>query len=172
MAKGAKGAAAAAAAAAAEASSKVPPNVAHGVRVTLGFFVVYYAFLFAQGTLKRKLRAYYAAQGKKFDRYFSRDRKMLGWDRTVGNMYEQMGPFLTLFWTNIWLSPYGGLLYPKHVAAFGWLYVLLRSFYPVLWFSGGGGVGGTSPVIWRVTFPMYLIIIIFTINAGVTIYGA
>ena len=62
MAKGGKGAAAAAAA---EASSGVPPNIAHGVRVTLGFFVVYYAFLFAQGTLKRKLRAYYAAQGKK-----------------------------------------------------------------------------------------------------------
>lgn len=65
MAKGGKGAAAAAAAAAAEVSSGVPPNIAHGVRVTLGFFVVYYAFLFAQGTLKRKLRAYYAAQGKK-----------------------------------------------------------------------------------------------------------
>ena len=56
---------------------------------------------------------------------------MLGWDRTVGNMHEQMGPFLTLFWTNIWLSPHGGLLYPEHVAAFGWIYLLLRSFYPV-----------------------------------------
>lgn len=66
MAKGAKGAAAAAAAAAAaEVSSRVPPNIAHGVRVTLGFFVVYYAFLFAQATLKRKLRTYYATQGKK-----------------------------------------------------------------------------------------------------------
>ena len=64
MAKG-KGATAAAAAAVAEASSSVPPNVAHGVRVTLAFFVLYYAFLFAQGTLKRKLRAYYAAQDKK-----------------------------------------------------------------------------------------------------------
>lgn len=63
MAKGTKGAAAAAAAA--EASSRVPPNIAHGVRVTLAFLVVYYAFLFAQGTLKRKLRSYYAAQGKK-----------------------------------------------------------------------------------------------------------
>lgn len=73
MAKGAKAAAAAAAAeaaaaAAAKASSSVPPNIAHGVRVTLGFFIVYYAFLFAQGTLKRKLRAYYSAQGKKVRR--------------------------------------------------------------------------------------------------------
>lgn len=66
-----------------------------------------------------------------FDRYFSRDRKMLGWDRTVGNMHEQMGPFLTLFWTNIWLAPHGGLLSDKNVAAIGWLYVLLRSVYPV-----------------------------------------
>lgn len=66
-----------------------------------------------------------------FDRYFSRDRKMLGWDRTVGNMHEQMGPFLALFWTNIWLSPHGGLLSYKTVAAIGWLYVLLRSVYPV-----------------------------------------
>lgn len=65
MAKGTKGAAAAAASAAAEASSGVPPNIAHGVCVTLGFFLLYYGFLFAQATLKRKLRAHYAAQGKK-----------------------------------------------------------------------------------------------------------
>ena len=24
----------------------------------------------------------------------------------------------------------------------------------VLWFAGGGGPGGTSPLIWRLTFPM------------------
>lgn len=66
-----------------------------------------------------------------FDRYFSRDRKMLGWDRTVGNMHEQMGPFLTLFWANIWLAPYGGALPHEYVAALGWIYVLLRCFYPV-----------------------------------------
>lgn len=55
---------------------------------------------------------------------------MLGWDRTVGNMHEQMGPFLALFWTSIWLSPHGGLPH-QYVAAAGWLYVLLRSLYPV-----------------------------------------
>lgn len=55
---------------------------------------------------------------------------MLGWDRTHGNMLEQMGPFLTLFWSNIWLSPYGGLPH-IYVAAAGWLYVLLRALYPV-----------------------------------------
>ncbi len=55
---------------------------------------------------------------------------MLGWDRTVGNMHEQTGPFLALFWTSIWLSPHGGLPH-QYVAAAGWLYVLLRAFYPV-----------------------------------------
>lgn len=71
MGKGAK-AAAAAAAAAAQAAAETPPvpsplpaNVRHGVMVTIGFFLVYYMFLFAQGTMKRKLRAHYTAQGKK-----------------------------------------------------------------------------------------------------------
>ncbi|CAB1120833.1 unnamed protein product [Ectocarpus sp. CCAP 1310/34] len=174
MGKGGKAAAAAAAAAAAtaeETSSRVGPNVVHGVRVTLAYLVLYYFFIVAQGSMKRKLRAYNAAHGKKFDRYFSRDRKMLGWDRTVGNMLEQMGPFLSLFWSNIWLSPYGGLPH-AYIAALGWLYVLLRSFYPMLWFAGGGGSEGTSPTIWRVTMPMYVIILVFAVNAAIVIYGA
>lgn len=43
----------------------------------------------------------------------------------------------------------------QHVAAanFGAIYIRGGNVQ-VLWFSGGGGVGGTSPVIWRVTFPM------------------
>ncbi|CAN0515305.1 unnamed protein product, partial [Scytosiphon promiscuus] len=65
-----------------------------------------------------------------FDRYLSRDRKMLGWDRTVGNMLEQSVPFLGLFWLNICLSSYGGLSY-VYITAVGWLYVALRSLYPV-----------------------------------------
>ena len=69
-----------------------------------------------------------------FDRYLSRDRKMLGWDRTVGNMLEQSVPFLGLFWLNIYLSSYGGLSY-VYITAAGWLYVGIRSLYPVSdWF--------------------------------------
>lgn len=55
---------------------------------------------------------------------------MLGWDRTVGNMLEQSVPFLTLFWLNIWLSSFGGVSH-GYIAAAGWLYVALRSLYPV-----------------------------------------
>lgn len=55
---------------------------------------------------------------------------MLGWDRTVGNMLEQSVPFLGLFWLNIWLSSFGGLSY-VYITAAGWLYVGLRSLYPV-----------------------------------------
>lgn len=66
----------------------------------------------------------------KFDRYFSRDKKMLGWDRTVGNMAEQSVPFLALFWLSIVLSDRGGMPLVYVVSA-GWLYIALRSFYPV-----------------------------------------
>lgn len=69
MGKGGKAAAAAAAAAAAEeASSRVGPNVVHGVRVTLAYLVLYYCFIIAQGSMKRKLRAYNAAHGKKVEK--------------------------------------------------------------------------------------------------------
>ena len=65
--------AAAAAAAASEAaraaeeaaSTSLPPNVRNGARVTIAFFLVYYLFIIAQATMKRKLRAYYLEQGKK-----------------------------------------------------------------------------------------------------------
>ena len=36
----------------------------------------------------------------------------------------------------------------------GAICVFLCGNVQVLWFSGGGGVGGTSPMIWRVTLPM------------------
>lgn len=119
--------------------------------------------------MKRKLRAYYAEYEKKFDRYFSRDRKMLGWDRTVGNMLEQSVPFLTLFWLSIFLSDRGGLSH-FYVVNAGWIYVSLRAMYPVLWFSGGGGTTGTTSIIWRVTFPMYLVIIFLAGNVTKVAY--
>lgn len=61
-------AAAAEAAASADSSPRLPPNLGHGVCVTLAYLVLYYLFLFAQATMKRKLRSYYAAQGKKVRR--------------------------------------------------------------------------------------------------------
>lgn len=62
----AEAAAAEAAKAAAESTaSAIPPNIRQGVGVTVAFFVLMYLFFFAQGTMKRKLRAYYSEQGKK-----------------------------------------------------------------------------------------------------------
>lgn len=72
----ASNAAAAAAAQAAEAATQAAEAVAsrsarlaagarHGACVTLAFVMLYYAFLLAQGTMKRKLREYYTEQGKK-----------------------------------------------------------------------------------------------------------
>lgn len=58
-------ASAAAKAAAEAASASLPPNVRNGARVTIAFFLVYYLFIFAQATMKRKLRTYYLEQGKK-----------------------------------------------------------------------------------------------------------
>lgn len=55
---------------------------------------------------------------------------MLGWDRTAGNMMEQSIPFLSLFWLNVLLSPYGGMA-SGYITALGWAYVALRSLYPV-----------------------------------------
>ncbi|CAM9756834.1 unnamed protein product [Ascophyllum nodosum] len=104
------------------------------------------------------------AQDKKFDRYATRDSNMLGWDRTVANMLEQMGPFLGCFWMSILLCPYGGLPL-VYISGAGWQYVLLRSLYPVLWFNGGGGPGGSAPPIRRATIPMYTIVIVLLANA-------
>lgn len=39
--------------------------VRQGLRVTLAFLTLYYLFLYAQATMKRKLRAYYAEYEKK-----------------------------------------------------------------------------------------------------------
>lgn len=59
-------AAAEAAAAAANAQPKtVSAGVRHGAFITVAFLMLYYAFLLAQATMKRKLRAHYMEQGKK-----------------------------------------------------------------------------------------------------------
>lgn len=42
--------------------------VRQGLRVTLAFLTLYYLFLFAQATMKRKLRAHYAKHEKKVPR--------------------------------------------------------------------------------------------------------
>ncbi|MEO0437746.1 MAG: OmpA family protein [Pseudomonadota bacterium] len=82
---------------------------------------------------------------------------MLGWDRTVGNMLEQMGPFLALFWSNMLLSPYGGLSH-KYVAAAGWLYVLLRSLYPVSFFIRSNLAGRELNIMRTLTLALALLI--------------
>lgn len=64
--RGAKAAAAAVGKASTSMAEMVPASaVRNGVYVTLVFFMVYYVFLFSQAVMKRKLRAHYAAQGKK-----------------------------------------------------------------------------------------------------------
>lgn len=43
----------------------LPSDVRRGAAVTIAYLVLYYMFLVAQGTMKRKLRAHYLEQGKK-----------------------------------------------------------------------------------------------------------
>jgi hypothetical protein len=94
--------------------------------VTAAYVFVYYALIANQLRVRRRQRREYQARGERFDRYFGADRQMLAADRYVGNMLEQMPPFLALLWLNaIFVGPRGA-------AVVGAVYVGARAVYPFL----------------------------------------
>ncbi|CAM9312744.1 unnamed protein product [Ectocarpus sp. 4 AP-2014] len=135
------------------------PAIRQGVYVTAAFVLVFYACIIGQTSAKWKVAASYKARGERFERYYNvKDKAMLAWDRIVGNLLEQAMPFLTLFWLNIGLAALGATSHTG-VAVAGWIYVVFRALFPVMWLSGGGGRAGPRSKILFVTPVMYLVII-------------
>ena len=96
------------------------------VLVTVVYFAVYYALHLHVVRTKRRLRSEYRALGEEFDRYFSRDRRMLTADRCVLNMLEHMPPFVCLLWLHVvFVGPLGATVA-------GSAYVATRAAYPFL----------------------------------------
>lgn len=96
------------------------------VLVTVAYFAVYYALHLHVVRTKLRLRSEYRDRGEEFDRYFSRDRRMLAADRCVLNMLEHMPPFLGLLWLHaVFVSPLGATVA-------GSAYVAARATYPFL----------------------------------------
>lgn len=96
------------------------------VLVTVAYFAVYYALHSHILRTKRRLRRECLARGEEFDRYFSRDRRLLAADRCMLNMLEHMPPFVCLFWLHVvFVSPLGATVA-------GSLYVAARAAYPFL----------------------------------------
>jgi hypothetical protein len=85
---------------------------------------------------------------EKMDRY--NDPIMIPADRAVGNFLEWQVPFLTLFWVNAALR--GQDLY------LGWIYVGLRTVYPLIAINGGITRAGARPKILFATLPGYAIL--------------
>lgn len=65
-------------------------------RVTAAYAIMFASLIIWQGMSKLRLAAACAKTKEKFDRY--NDRRMLPYDRTVGNLVEWAVPFLCLFW--------------------------------------------------------------------------
>ena len=96
------------------------------VLVTVVYFAVYYALHLHVLRTKRRLRSEYRANGEEFDRYFSRDRRMLAADRCVLNMLEHMSPFVCLLWLH------AAFVSPLSATVAGSSYVATRAAYPLL----------------------------------------
>lgn len=127
------------------------------LRVLCGFVCLFATFLFAQSTIKfwayGRLKADVKNQkGKRISfadvKYGAEGRKYytLLADRTVGNTMEWAFPFLILLIANASVTT-------SHNAAFwGWMWLLSRSIYPVV-FSFG------APVLFVSTFSGYFVLI-------------
>jgi hypothetical protein len=96
------------------------------VLVTVAYFAVYYALHLHVLRTKLRLRSEHVAGGEEFDRYFSRDRRMLAADRCMLNMLEHMPPFVCLLWLHVvFVGPLGATVA-------GSVYVATRAAYPFL----------------------------------------
>ncbi len=131
-------------------------NAAPVLRVTFGWALLYFSFLFyqswsmfyAHGVLKSEFKA---ADGKPPSfgevKYGSAGNKhfALNGNRTVGNMMEQSPIFLAALWTHAAFVDVGS------AAQLGWAWLLARSIYPAA-FAGG------LPWLFFSTVPGYIFI--------------
>ena len=92
--------------------------------VSFCYLVLYYAFVFNTGRVKKRMVREYAERGEPFDRFFTEDREMLAADRLHMNTLEQMPPFLVLLWINaVFVDTFSATVA-------GCIYVLARAVYP------------------------------------------
>ena len=129
------------------------------IRVSLGWALLYFIFLFFQSATKFRAHSQVRAQHKKNDdapawaaptlrevKYYGAggDLGLLG-DRTAGNMLEQSVPFLLALWLHaIFVAP-------STAARIGWCWLLSRAVYPVCFRAG-------VPWLFISTLPGYLFI--------------
>lgn len=138
--------------------------IRHGVYVTGAYIVLFYVFIICQVISHKRIYFAKRARGERFERYYNvQDRPVLGWDRIIGNYLEQAMPFLTTFWINVGLAAVGATNY-RNIAVAGWVYVVFRALYPLCWFAGGGGRGGTRNKIVIATLAMYVVIVYLSAN--------
>ena len=107
------------------------------IGVSVATVVLYYGFLIRLMLVKIGLHREYRARGEKFDRYQSRDSRLLAADRAQLNMLEHLPTFLIALWTNAWVVSAEGAT----LAGIVWL--LARVAYP---FLIGRGLGRDIPL--------------------------
>ena len=110
----------------------------------------YWMLLWCQRNIKYKLKDEYQQKGKKFDRYYGKDPRMLSIDRIVINTQEQMMPFLCSLWLHaIFVSAnIAGIL--------GFSWVLFRIFYSFLMPKSLEKI--QPKTVYLATGPQYLIV--------------
>ena len=104
--------------------------------VTLAYLATYYAFALNVLLVKNSARRQSEERGETFDRYVSKNRRLLTADRYMLNTLEHMPPFLTLLWLAAIFRGGSG------VTLAGAVYVITRVLYPFLM---GSEVGTNLP---------------------------
>lgn len=124
---------------------------------TVGYFLLYYVFVINCSRVRHALIKEYKAAGKKFDRYFGQDKKMLQADRTQLNMLEQMPPFVVTLWL------YAVFVDAGTAGFLGWVYVASRALYPIVTATIASS-GRLSALVLVSTIPNYLVIVYFAVG--------
>ncbi|MEC7949244.1 MAG: MAPEG family protein [Myxococcota bacterium] len=103
------------------------PIETHGpvIWVTLGYLLVYYAFLLNGLRVKLRVSRECRERGERFDRYRGDYPALRASDRIQLNTLEHMPPFLVFLWLHAFVVG------PASATALGWVYVLLRATYPL-----------------------------------------
>ena len=134
-------------------------KVAPILRVTLGWFSLFFAFLFYQSWSKfyalKALKKESKAKDSKVPSFVDVKYGMaagnkhfaLNADRTVGNMMEQSLPFLVSLWLHAIFVDIGS------AAQLGWIWLLFRAIYPVVFARG-------VPLLFLSTVPGYSILVL------------
>jgi len=133
-------------------SFSIPAEVfASAARVTTAYAILFSGVILWQGMNKLRMTAKAFSKKEAFDRY--NDKRMLPYDRTVGNFMEWATPFLCLFWISM-------IVTSGATAKWGWVYVAARAFYPFMAVTGKGiGTMGAKAPILLATVPGYVALV-------------